>query len=432
MSAAALIGEFHRSGLPTCPIAFLGLADGVEGEQHVGTRAETRTLYRLSFIKDLLFYPASITDFAWCFMVDRVSIGSQGGHVEVEIRDPATKAKRLGIGMDLESPPTLVQAPRWIPAIARIAFGNVVEAPGAMEVVALLGDAELHLGVVEFTYRPRPPLTADEMRAIEADLEVMKYARVTLGCTKCDSELRVYTGLNRSRALEDDGWLWQYDIPDNFACACDSTKYSLRYIRENLHAALGRDGIAAGFAVPFERRYGHEEILRIVSNFRALIAHEADEKPVQEFIEKHPAMLARFHPRRILPKPSIIGKRNADFGILDTRGILWLIELEKPSLPMFKDRKAVDGHAKEPLEHAFNQAADWLYEISQHRQAVLDTIGVKNAEVSDVRCMVIAGRKNPKEREAISKKLLTLNSKIDFMTLDDLADSVIQISRSFV
>ncbi len=430
MSPDDLIGELQRCGLPTCPVAFLGLADGVEGEQHVGTRAESRTIYRLSFIKDLLFYPIPITDFAWCFMVDRVSIGSQGGHVDIEIRDPATKEKRFGISMDLESPPTHGQAPRWIPAVARITSGAVVEAPGPVDVVAILGATELHLGVVEFTYRPRPPLTVDEMRAIEADLEAMKYTRMTLGCTKCASQLRVYAGLSTSRSLEDDGWLWQYDIPDHFACDCGSTKYPLKYIKENLHAALGRDGIAAGFAVPFERRYGHEEILRIVTSFRSLIANEKDEGPVQEFIEKHPVMLARFHSRRVIPKPSIIGKRNADFGILDTRGILWLLELEKPSLPMFKDRRAVEGHAKEPLEHAFNQAADWLYQISRHRQAVLDTIGVKNAEVTDVRCMVIAGRKKPEEREAISKKLLTLNSKIDFMTLDDLADAVIQISRN--
>lgn len=430
MDAAALIASFQQSGIPSCPIAFLGMADKVEGERNVGSPAETRTIYRLSLVKNLFFYPAPIAEFAWVFMVDRVTIGSIGGEVDVEIRDAATREMRHTIEIIVEEPPVAGVAPRWMPVTASMPPDAVVLAPGPMDVVARIGSTELHLGTVVFTYEARSPLSADEIRAIEADVEAMKYTRVRLGCTKCDSTFRVYTGINHSKGLEGEGWRWQYDIPDSFVCRCGSTTYSLKYIRENLHATLGRDRISAGIAVPFERRYGHEEILRTVTAFRSLITNEADEKPVQEFIESHPVMLARFHARRIIVKPSILGERYADFGILDTRGILWLVELEKPSLPMFKERKNVEGHAKEPLEHAFNQAVDWLFQLSQHRHAVLSTVGVKNEEVTDVRCMVIAGRKRPEEREAISKKLLSLNSKIDFMTLDDLAESVIQISRS--
>lgn len=154
MDAAALIASFQQSGIPSCPIAFLGMADKVEGERNVGSPAETRTIYRLSLVKNLFFYPAPIADFAWVFMVDRVTIGSIGGEVDVEIRDAATREMRQTIEITVEEPPVASVAPRWMPVTASMPSalsipqrnqlpGRRVPEPGEDPLLSLVSDDKL-------------------------------------------------------------------------------------------------------------------------------------------------------------------------------------------------------------------------------------------------------------------------------------------------
>lgn len=438
-----LLGQLQTLGLPSCPVAFLGISEHIKQESLAPPIGAT-TLFRLGVSKAQYFYPAPIGTYTWLFLVDTLSLPLHGSCLEISIgragavdyvgsfRLALSSEASTGGASPLPATNELLTFDlphqRWILVPAQIPDAVVPE-PSSPTVVARFGASDLPLGQVHFRYVRRPPFTASEIRAINADPRAVRFARIELGCKHCDSKYRVYTALDRVPEMEKDGYVWQHSVAEAFHCACGSTKLSLQYVRESLHSLLGRDGMITGPGVSFERRYGHEELARVFDDFRRLITEGTDEAPVQAFIEQHPVLLARFSARKIMVKPSILGKFQPDFATLDTRGVLTLIELERPALRLFKDQKPERGHAYADLNHAFQQVNDWLFETSKHRAAVLSGMELEEREVIDIRGAVIAGRTKEEERDYIRRQLFTMNQKLDFLTLDDLVDAAYQISR---
>ncbi len=89
------------------------------------------------------------------------------------------------------------------------------------------------------------------------------------------------------------------------------------------------------------------------------------------------------------------------------------------------------GHPTAELMHAYGQVNDWLQEYFNHPAAVLARLELRSEEVMRVKGIVIAGR-NKKEKPDHLRRHLSkpVYPDIEFLTLDDLGNSLMQISRN--
>ena len=218
-----LLGRLQLLGLPTCPVAFLGIAEHIKHESLAPPIGAT-TLFRLGVSKVQYLYPAPIGTYTWLFLVDTMSLPLQGSCLEVSIGSVGTAEYIGGFRLALSSEvstgtmnPLLASNEiltlalphqRWILVPAQIPDA-VVAAPSSPTVVAHFGASDLPLGQVHFRYVQRPPFTASEIRAINADPRAVRFARIELGCKQCDSKYRVYTALDRVLEMEKDGYCWR-------------------------------------------------------------------------------------------------------------------------------------------------------------------------------------------------------------------------------
>ena len=108
---------------------------------------------------------------------------------------------------------------------------------------------------------------------------------------------------------------------------------------------------------------------------------------------------------------------------------LIFIEIEKPHLPLFQKT----GHPRAELNHAYDQVRDWLLEYRTSSQQILDRIGLKEEDVCAVKGFVIAGVLEESDRENYRKhQKKNKNNEIGFMSFDELASSVLNLSSELI
>lgn len=119
---------------------------------------------------------------------------------------------------------------------------------------------------------------------------------------------------------------------------------------------VGRDIVCVG------EKYFYE--------FKELLEDAKDERPIQQYLEHHPQILASFLDghlgRWVLPQKRLGSEHVTDFIIGDqsSYGLRWqAIELESPKAKMFN--KNGDPSAK--LTHAIRQILDWRSWISDNK-----------------------------------------------------------------
>jgi hypothetical protein len=87
-----------------------------------------------------------------------------------------------------------------------------------------------------------------------------------------------------------------------------------------------------------------------------------------------------------------------------------------------------DGVITADLQRAFSQVQDWFRVFHDHRAAALDILGLRLADVANVRGVVVAGR-TPSE-EADARRLRSeRRNEIEFYTYDDLLKGVTGVIR---
>lgn len=315
-------------------------------------------------------------------------------------------------------------------SIINFNIDTVVERPESYKIEMLIGPDSHIIDSVEFHHLKIRPFTPEEIKALESNPYSVKGVQIILGCKHCSFELKIYSALKRSKEWESQGSLWQYDIDESYVCDCGKTKYDTTYIKENLHAGLTFDVHSLSGVVSYERRYAHKQIIHVLSTYNNLLDEEKDEAPLQKFIENHPLLLAKFSATKIFYKPTILGKFQTDFVILDTSKKLIFIEIEKPNLPLFKKNS---GHPTAQLNHAYEQVRDWLNEYSKYSDAILESLHLETETITAVKGAVIAGRSEGVKPEHLQRHLSKpLNNDIDFCTFDDLGNSLAQISRTLI
>ena len=282
------------------------------------------------------------------------------------------------------------------------------------------------IGSITFHYDKAPIITPDQIKAIEADPNAAKAARMNLGCKFCTKKLLVYTALKRSAKMEQEGCIWYANLDKDFECNCGKTKHVTKYLKESMHGMLLKNFDAEISGLSYIRQYGHTQVTSIVEKFTALLETEKLEQPVQKFIEQYPILLSRFHAKRLFYKPGILGRFEADFALVDSKNQFWLIELERPSIKLFKK----NGHPSADLMHAYDQVVDWISKYNKYSTEILDCLGLKEHEIVAVRGAVIAGRNTNLLHQTLQRHLTNPPyPNVEFMTLDDLGASLLQISK---
>lgn len=421
------------------PAIFLGVADFLESS---GTPFPVGgvDLFQLSQHKLHIIYPGMIASNVWIVLV-RTDFLEENDLSKWELRIADENDVELGKisfsgtsnAEGLKSQPGTSNGGDVV-AIVRdseftlihFSIDALVNHPGRYTVQSIYDGKSDTIGSVHFHYQKAPALTPDQIKAIESDPNSVKALRMDLGCKHCPTKLKVYTGLRRQPKLERERWVWQTDLGEKFSCECGRNNYSLQYLKESMHGMLLKDLARDLTGLAYVRRYGHSQVVTVVEGFTQLLNFERLEPPVQAYIEQHPILLSRFHAKRLFVKPTIVGRFEADFAIVDSRNQLWLIELEKPSLQLFKQ----DGHPTQALMHAYGQVTDWLHQYAKYAGAILDALGLVAGDVVAVRGAVIAGRSTGVTHEVLQRHLSNPPyPNIEFMTCDDLGASLLQISR---
>lgn len=148
--------------------------------------------------------------------------------------------------------------------------------------------------------------------------------------------------------------------PDRLSIACrasDTSPTAKKLKRAAANQAAVRAKIA-DFSLAKERELAEFKVLNRlteedVDRFQEVVDAAQDEKPVQQFIEAHPQILAALltgHSRFLVPRPQFGGKRIPDFllGDVDSLGIRWiLVELETTiSSVTLKNENSLDKYAR--------------------------------------------------------------------------------------
>jgi Domain of unknown function (DUF4263) len=289
----------------------------------------------------------------------------------------------------------------WIPFILPIRPSDVIAFdPGEYRFFAKEEEKLVPIGTVVFLPVTVPPLSEDRKRAIRSSPTAAKTLRAEFGCKGCDSKLRLYCGLERSKKEEQAGYQWYADLPDRFQCACGKTNISCEFLRSNLHGLLGARarGVTLMSTISL---YEGNALHDLTERFAATLEAEREEEAIQKFVEANLLALAPFSPERIFFKKPILTRHVTDIAILNHRRELTLIELERASATLFRGS---DDAIAAPLEHALGQVDDWLVASERNMLGVLDAFELKMEEVSSVSGLAIAGR----DRDCSERQLLKL------------------------
>ena len=197
-------------------------------------------------------------------------------------------------------------------------------------------------------------------------------------------------------------------------------------LRESFHALLGQRFVEESNDISITRLYEKKSLEDIYNRFWSLLQTNSDEPAIQKFLENNPILFHQFTPLLIKKKPRVLGKHETDFVILSKNSHLVLIEIERPGKQILKKT----GGQTQKLTQAIEQVRDWLHEIDEHRQAVLDGMGFRKEQVSAIRGVVIAGRDMNYNEEDLRKLKKVDFGKISFFTYDDLAASLASLIRS--
>jgi len=313
-------------------------------------------------------------------------------------------------------------APSWTMFLAPL-NGVVLNEPQTLEAFLVDEEGEIPLGILAFGLASAPPLTPDRIAAIKSDPRAIKALRLQLGCKHCDSKLKVFAALEKTKECDKD-FIWYQDVPEYFKCSCGKTSFSLNILRTNMHALLGKRDIDAK-NLSFSALYEHRAIDQISQELLHLAKTKPREEDVQRFLSKNPIVFHFLSPLRLYEKPPILSKHQADFAILDSRGTLIFVEIERPDIRLIRK----DGATSAEMEHAISQVRDWLFLYEKHRAAVLECLDLRDREVTRVRGLVIAGRDQGYDSEKLRRFKWQDRGVIDCMTYDDLLSILATLNR---
>lgn len=403
--------------IPDSPVYFLGLCDKFNEPiiGRVGERDLKRTdLIGLRSVFQSSLFPFSADNFYLVFLIDNNHVSDNKfvlsvrySEKEEEVGSIIITAQALGTGNVFPSRFTL----------CTVRIPGTYSYPGGYELVLKTDAKEIEVGRFSLVHTPALPLTPERVKALKSDPMAAKSVRFTLSCNTCHNSLKTWVGLNGREEKDSEDYVWYEDLPEHFLCSCGKVKADLKYLRENLHGMLGYKPSPFSAEEDIERNYTRAALTTTAREFKEKINNSETEEEMQKFIEDHPIVLACFSPEFLKFKAPATAKFKTDFALLNQKGELILIEIEKVNTPLFT--KTGTQHSK--LTHAIGQVEDWLKEARRNKLGLIDDLGLEGVKldmVTTIKGVVIAGR-TLKEYESHIEKLHT-RPDIDFYTYDDL------------
>lgn len=292
-------------------------------------------------------------------------------------------------------------------------------APGAVS-LEIERDRETYIaGHFMCTWCEPPPLTQVERRAILSRPGAKRFLGFILQCKTCNDRIQIKEALDpidREKNTDELG-VWTEHVPDPWRCKCGSSSITTKYIKHGLFDLFRRDtGKFETQQLNVVRQYETHALQMLVSEYESLIHSEPSEEAVQLFLERNSILWGFLAPIQILHKPPLLVKYKADFGILTSSRILYLVEIEKPQTRLTKQ----NGGLHSELQTGLDQLRNWRVVVENQRCAVLDSIGLKTEEIHSVKYMLIAGLARAVPDSAL-RALRTTPLGVEFYCFDELA-----------
>jgi hypothetical protein len=252
-----------------------------------------------------------------------------------------------------------------------------------------------------------------------------------IGCKACKSEAKYYSQLNpieaRPAELAADAVLLEH-APSHWTCKCGQTSVDLTYLKQGLHDLFRhpRPRSDDQAIVQFTPLYKAGRIQDMIAEFDALLDTTEDEETVQKYLEEHPVFWAFLSPLRILHKPPVLTKKKADFGILTTHKILYMVEIEKPRTRLINQ----DGSISAEIQRGADQIRDWQVVVGDHRLTLLSELGLKESDVQEIRYILIGGLSKRTTAAGLTKlRRSPFASNTDFYCFDELGSVLHTLSQ---
>jgi hypothetical protein len=277
----------------------------------------------------------------------------------------------------------------------------------------------------EFTcgFMPPPPLTDEERRAIASRPGAATSVVYDFECNTCRSKAQYYSQLNPLDMRPADlptSAVPLHAAPSAWLCACGQSSVDLSYLKQGLHDVFRhiRPGTSGTPLMHYTPLYEAGRIQDIVAEYEQLIESVTEEEAVQKYLEDQPVLWAFLSPAKILHKPAVLTKKKADFGILTSHKILYLVEIEKPITGLINR----DGSISAEIQKGANQIRDWQGVITDHRLALLSELGLTAGEVQGIRYLLIGGLARRTSATGLTKLRRTpFAPNTDFYCFDELA-----------
>jgi len=304
-------------------------------------------------------------------------------------------------------------------------INSVALSPDLFHFYAVDEKNKFPIGGLALYYQQPAPLNQERIAAIRSDPYASKAARMHFSCNSCRDTLKVYTGIERSKDAEKEGYMWYADLGDQFKCKCGANQIDLAMLRSGFHAVLGKRFATEGHEISVSRLYQKASLQGIYDSFERLLKSDPEESEFQSFFEQNPILFHIFTPARIIKKAQILNKFETDFAVLSETGQLFLVEIEKSGKPLLTKKGRRTAKFNEP----FDQVHDWLDLITSHRITCLEMMDIKPNVVSRIRGVVIIGREEGLSKSQISKLKSTDFGEVVFFTYDDILDSLASLIR---
>lgn len=298
--------------------------------------------------------------------------------------------------------------------------------PTVVTVIVSVQGKQSLLGDIQCRVVQPPPLLEDERRALQSRPDAAGSYAFVLQCSRCQSGLRAYAMLDESSALPADPvpmGIDRYrlsDTPDQWRCKCGNIDVPLQSLRLGMHDLFRRveaDPTTNGSELSFRRLYERGELRRLFVSYQNLIHSNPKEEDVQQFLEAHPLLWSFLSPKRIIEKPPILSRKKADFGIVTSRKILYLVEIEKPQTAVWTK----SGGMSSEVQKGIDQIKDWAVVVGDHRLALLSELGLSPTDIHDIRYLLVAGLLADTSPDGIIRmKRNPVMTNSDFLFFDEL------------
>ncbi|MDB5322719.1 MAG: hypothetical protein JWN40_4350, partial [Phycisphaerales bacterium] len=265
----------------------------------------------------------------------------------------------------------------------------MLSGPGGVKIEVVRDGCRTIAGYFVCGWSQPAPLSEAERRAILSRPGAKRFLGIILQCKECSDRITIKESLSPAdQTDQEEGSCWAVDAPDPWRCKCGASVIPTVYIKNGLFELFRRDtGKIEGRQIAVTRQYEKHALHTMLAEYEQLIHSEPSEEAVQTFLEEHPIFWSFLSPISILHKPPILTVCKADFGILTSSHVLYLVEIEKPQTRLMKRNSGLHSEFQAGLD----QLRTWRVLVEDQRSAVLQCMGFKMDEVHDVRFMLIAG-----------------------------------------